>query len=124
MHEMGIVSGILTASVDSAARQDAIRINEIRIRVGELTEIANDALYFAFEALTPGTLAEGAELVVEWVPGRSKCLQCGTTFSHGRFDIECPECTSYFCELVEGRELEIESIDIDLPEGAEAGEGP
>lgn len=124
MHEMGIVSGILTASVDSAARQDAIRINEIRIRVGELTEIANDALYFAFEALTPGTLAEGAELVVEWVPGRSKCLQCGTAFSHGRFDIECPECNSYFCELVEGRELEIESIDIDLPEEAEAGEGP
>lgn len=122
MHEMGIVSGILTASIDTAARQNATHINEIRVRVGELTEIANDALYFAFEALTPGTLAEGAELVVEWVPGRSKCVQCGTSFQHGRFDIVCPDCESYFCEPVEGHELEIASIDIDLPEDAESGE--
>jgi len=122
VHEMGIVSGILTASVESAARENATRINEIRIRVGELTEIVDDALHFAFEALSPGTLAEGATLVVERVPGRSRCVECGTTFNHGRFDVECPSCKNYFCELVEGRELEIESIDIDLPDGAEAGE--
>ena len=121
---MGIVSGILTASVDAAARQNATAINEIRIRVGELTEIVDDALYFAFEALTPGTLAEGATLVVEHVPGRSKCVECGTTFNHGRFDVECVGCGSYFCEMVEGRELEIESIDIDLPDESDTGETP
>jgi hydrogenase nickel insertion protein HypA len=78
MHEMGIVSGILTASVDTAARKNATAINEIVIRVGELTEIAPDALDFAFEALSPGTLAEGAKLTVIWVEPRSKCHQCGT----------------------------------------------
>jgi hydrogenase nickel incorporation protein HypA/HybF len=124
MHEMGIVSGILTASVETAARQNATRINEIHVRVGELTEIVDDALQFAFEALSPGTLAEGATLVVERVGGRSKCVECGTSFAHGRFDVECPECHSYFCELVGGRELEIESIDIDLPDEDDARETP
>ena len=124
MHEMGIVSGILTASVETAARENATRINEIRVRVGELTEIVDDALHFAFEALSPGTLAEGATLVVERVPGRSVCAECGTSFSHGRFDVTCPGCESFLCQLVEGRELEIESIDIDLPDENDAGETP
>jgi len=119
---MGIVSGILTASVETAARENATRINEIRVRVGELTEIVDDALHFAFEALTPGTLAEGAALVVERVPGRSVCAECRTSFTHGRFDVECPECGSYFCQLVEGRELEIVDIDIDVP-GESSSEG-
>lgn len=118
---MGIVSGILTASVDSARRMEAVRINEIRVRVGELTEIVDEALHFAFEALTPGTLAEGAVLVVERVAGRSVCAECGASFNHGRFDVVCPECGSYFCSLVEGRELEIESIDVDLPDSQEGG---
>lgn len=123
MHEMGIVSGILTASVDSARRMDAVRINEIRVRVGELTEIVDEAMHFAFEALSPGTLAEGAVLVVERVAGRSVCAECGESFNHGRFDVACPACESYFCSLVEGRELEIESIDVDLPESQEGGAG-
>lgn len=121
---MGIVSGILTASVEAAARENATGINEIRIRVGELTEIIDDALYFAFEALTPGTLAEGATLLVERVPGRSVCAECGNSFNHGRFDVTCPQCESFLCELVEGRELEIESIDIDLPDENDTGETP
>jgi hydrogenase nickel incorporation protein HypA/HybF len=116
MHEMGIVSGILTASVDTAARKNATAINEIVIRVGELTEIAPDALDFAFEALSPGTLAEGAKLTVIWVEPRSKCHQCQTSFTHGRFDATCPECESFLCEIIEGRELLIESIDIELPD--------
>lgn len=124
MHEMGIVSGILSASVESAKRENATRINEIRVRIGDLTEIVDEALYFAFEALTPGTLADGATLVVERVAARSVCAQCGTGFSHGRFDVECPECECFLCELVEGRELEITSIDIDVPEEGDGGEAP
>jgi hydrogenase nickel incorporation protein HypA/HybF len=122
MHEMGVVSGIITASVETAAREDAIRIKEIVIRVGVLTEILQDALDFAFEALAPGTLAEGATLTVNWVEPRSKCHQCGTTFTHGRFDVTCPECENPFCEPIEGRELLIDFIDIELPEEAVATE--
>lgn len=122
MHEMGVVSGILTASVETAARENATGINEIRIRVGVLTEIMQDALDFAFEALSPGTLAEGATLSVVWVEPRSKCLECGTIFTHGRFDVECPQCGSYFSQLLEGRELLIESLDIELPEDGGGGD--
>ncbi len=120
MHEMGIVSGILSAAVEAAERSGATRITEIRISVGELTEIVDFALHFAFEALAPGTLAEGAVLTVNRVGARSRCGQCQTEFEHDRFEIICPECGTFICELIQGRELTIDSIEIDTPD--ESGE--
>lgn len=122
---MGITRGILEAAFEAAEERGATRIAEIRIRVGELTEIVEFALQFAFESLTPGTLAEGAKLAVEHVGARSRCGRCGTEFDHGRFDALCPECGNPFNEPVAGRELLITSIDIETPEGlADALEDP
>ena len=111
MHEMGITQGILAASFDAAEQAGATRITEIRISVGELTEVVDFALQFAFEALTPGTIAEGARLVVTNVPARSRCLECGTGYDHDRFQMVCPKCGSFGVELLQGRELMIDSIE-------------
>jgi hydrogenase nickel incorporation protein HypA/HybF len=110
---MGIADGILTACVESAAGQGAVRINRIDVRVGELTQVMEDALHFAFEALRKGTMAETAELHVAFISPRSKCLECGVEFDHGRYEIKCPSCGAYLCELLAGRELAIDSMDID-----------
>jgi hydrogenase nickel incorporation protein HypA/HybF len=123
MHEMGIVSGILESATDAAAKAGAERITEIKVTVGELTEIVDFALQFAFEALAPGTLAEGAVLSINRVGARSKCAECGTEFDHGRFEIICPNCNALFCELLQGRELTIDSIEIDAPDDEAAPTG-
>ncbi len=113
---MGIVSGILDASIGAAERSGAIRITEVSVTIGELTEIVDDALHFAFDALTPGTLAEGATLTVTRVGARSRCGDCGTEYEHGRFDVSCPACGGYAVQLLQGRELSIDGVEIDLPE--------
>lgn len=116
MHEMGICQGILDASFAAAGESGATRIKEIRISVGELAEVVDFALQFAFEALTPGTIAEGGTLVVNRIPAKSRCPQCGTEFVHGRFDAVCPDCGNPFNENIEGRELRIDSLDIETPD--------
>lgn len=113
MHEMGIVASILESAASAAGSAGAQRITEIRISVGELTEVQDFALDFAFESLTPGTMAEGAKLVVNHVGATSRCLMCGVEFPHGRFEIVCPECGNFACEMLTGRELTIDSIEID-----------
>jgi len=113
VHEMGIVASILDASFDAASKQGATRITEIKISVGELTEIQEFALEFAFESLTPDTMAEGATLSVTNIGARSRCGTCGIEFDHGRFEAVCPECGSFVLELLTGRELTIDSIEID-----------
>ena len=124
MHEMGIVSSILTSAEEAATREGATRITEIRITVGELTEIVDFALQFAFEALTPGTIAEGATLTVTRLGAKSRCLECQTEYEHDRFEMLCPECGSFACELLTGRELEIDSIEVDPDTSPAAASDP
>lgn len=116
---MGIIAGVLDAVNPSAADAGATRVLTVNLRVGVMTEAIEDALMFAFEALSEGTLSEGAELAIEWVEPKSICLECGNEFSHDRFHRACPECGGYETRLIEGRELEIASIEVDLPDDEE-----
>lgn len=123
MHEMGITQTILSTAFDAATEAGACRITEIRISVGDLTETVDFALQFAFEALTPDTMAEGATLVINKVPARSHCNACGADYDHDRFTMVCPECGSLDVTLVQGRELRIDSIEADEDEPSR-GEAP
>ena len=111
MHEMGITQGILASSFDAAHDAGAERITEIRISIGELTEIQEFALQFAFEALTPGTMAEGATLAVTHIPATSHCNECDLDYTHDRFEMLCPECGAFNVTQLTGREMQIDSIE-------------
>ncbi len=110
---MGITQGILDASFAAAEKAGATRITEIKVSIGELTEVVDFALQFAFEALTPGTMADGAQLVVIMVPARSRCRDCGLEYDHDRFEMLCPTCGGLNVEPLAGREMNIDSIEAD-----------
>lgn len=116
MHEMGITQGILASAFDAATDAGATKIGEIRITIGDLTEIQEFALQFAFESLTPGTMAEGAALTVTHLNPRSHCNDCGLDYDHDRFQMLCPTCGSFNVTPLQGRELRIDSIECDVPE--------
>jgi hydrogenase nickel incorporation protein HypA/HybF len=120
---MGVTTEVLRAVVDASQAAGATRINRVRLTIGELTEIVPDALQFAWEALTPGTLAEGAVLEIRETGGHSVCLQCGAEFDHGRFDRRCTSCGSFATKVSVGDELLIDDIDIDVPDEGVASEG-
>lgn len=119
MHEMGITAGILATAIEAAEKEHASKINEIRISVGDLTEIQDFALQFAFETLRQDTIAADAELIVNHVSPKSHCQQCDADFEHDKWDLLCPTCQSFLCEVIEGRELRIDSIDIETDEKSE-----
>ena len=113
MHELGIMTGVLDAVQTSARQAGADRVLKVSLSVGEMTEAIEDALRFAFEALSEQqeyALCAGAELDIVMVRPRSRCLECGAEYDHDRFHMLCPECGSFATELVAGRELQIDSI--------------
>lgn len=116
MHELGIMTGVMDAVTKSAQEAGAEKVLKITLSVGVMTEAIEDALQFAFEALSEGTICEGAEFVVNMVQPRSRCLECGTEFEHDRFHVLCPICESFTTELIAGRELQIDSIEVDIPD--------
>jgi len=114
MHEMGIAEGILTSSLDAAEDAGATRITRVFVTIGELTEVMEDALQFAWEAITPETMAEGSALTVTMVAPVSRCADCGHEWVHDRYSgAQCPSCEGWVVALLRGRELKIDSIDID-----------
>lgn len=122
MHEMGVTQEVLRAVTEASEAAGATRVNSVTLTIGELTEIVPDALQFAWSALTPGTVVEGAELVIRETGGRSVCLQCGTEFDHGRFDRRCSACESFATQVIVGDELTIDHIDVDVPDDVRVGE--
>ena len=120
MHEMGVTQGVLDAVIEASAAAGATRVNVVRLNVGELTALVPDSMQFAWECLTPGTLAEGAVLEIAETPGRSLCLTCSTEFEHDRYDRRCTACGAATTEVVSGDDLLIDTVDVDVPD-AEAG---
>jgi hydrogenase nickel incorporation protein HypA/HybF len=111
---MGITSEVLATVLDAASKAGAVRVNTVNLTVGGLTEIVPDSLQFAWEALTPGTLAEGAVLNIDHVVARSRCAECGTEFEHDRFDRLCTACGSFLVEVLAGNELMIGAVDVEM----------
>lgn len=124
MHELGIMTGVLQAVEESAKQAGSEKVLKISLSVGVMTEAIEDALRFAFEALSEGTMCESAELEITMISPVSVCAECGNEYEHDRFHMLCPECGSSFTQLIQGKELQIYSIEVDLPDDGEDAEEP
>ena len=118
MHEYSIVEGVLDSVIPAAEKAGADRIVCVRLRVGDMTEVVQESLDFMWGICCEqrGPMVEGCRLEVEYVYPRSACLKCGHEFEHDRFHLKCPECGSASTMLLSGRELEIASMDVDIPD--------
>ena len=47
--------------------------------------------------------------------------ECGERYEHDRFHMVCPSCGSPFTQLVAGKELRIDSIEVDVPDEEQDG---
>jgi hydrogenase nickel incorporation protein HypA/HybF len=113
MHEFSIMQSALDQALGEARKAGAVRVHEIRLRIGALSGVVPEALQFAFEALTQDTCAEGAVLAIEEVPARFWCAKCGREFVSRNLYAECPDCGTPSGELRAGREMELCSMEVD-----------
>ena len=90
MHELSLAKGILDVVEDCARENDCARISRIRVRVGEFAAVMPDAMTTAFSIIAQGTVAEGAELVLEDVPAVGRCRACGREYGLTENEYTCP----------------------------------
>jgi hydrogenase nickel incorporation protein HypA/HybF len=114
VHELSIVSSIVDSVTETIGAYPGARVKAVRLRVGALASVVEDSLQFCYGIATEGTALEGSALVVKILPVVARCETC-------RRDVEleslqsfrCPRCSEPVSDLRQGRELEIESIEID-----------
>ncbi|MDR3562286.1 MAG: hydrogenase maturation nickel metallochaperone HypA [Negativicutes bacterium] len=113
MHEMAIAQGILEIVLDNVAQYGAKSVASIKLLVGEMTGVEPEALKFCFSSLAEGTVAASAELEIEVMPLVGRCRDCGGEFRIERYRFLCPVCGSAGVEILSGRELRVEHLEVD-----------
>jgi hydrogenase nickel incorporation protein HypA/HybF len=113
MHELSITQSVLDIVTEHGHRAGAERVTAINLVVGELTGFVDDSIQFYFDILSPGTLADGARLVIRRVPARIRCRACGAEFVLGDASWICPSCSAVGGDVLDGREFLVESIEVE-----------
>jgi hydrogenase nickel incorporation protein HypA/HybF len=70
VHELSIAVSLVDAICDELPKLGDVRIHAVRLRVGELSGVAPEALSFAFGLASEGSPIAGASLQVEQTAGR------------------------------------------------------
>ncbi len=113
MHELSIANSLVELATEHATQAGADRITSITLRIGALSCVHKSALEFSFELVTQGTLLEGARLRIIDVPVTIFCVPCEQEVElPGIQSFRCPLCNTPSADIRQGKELDIDSIEI------------
>jgi hydrogenase nickel incorporation protein HypA/HybF len=110
MHEMSLAEGILQIVEGAAAQQGFSRVTEVRLEIGALSGVEVEALSFCMDVVLKGSVAEGARVEMERIPGQGWCLGCGETVTINALYDECPLCGSYQVQATGGTEMRVKDL--------------
>jgi hydrogenase nickel incorporation protein HypA/HybF len=110
VHELSIAQAILAVAREHAGER---RLVGVEVEVGHLRQVVPSALAFAFELLAPGVALELTE-----VPAAGRCRDCGAESELTVFPLTCAACNGLDMEILRGKELSVESIEVEIEEGA------
>jgi hydrogenase nickel incorporation protein HypA/HybF len=114
LHEGPVTESILKIVLEYAEKHRARRVKKVEIVIGKLTGYEESAIRFYWEALTGYTIAADSELEVKHVPITVKCPSCGEQYeAEDQYSLFCPQCGFYGGSIETGKELYVESIEIE-----------
>lgn len=95
MHELGVTRRLVKLVEDEARARRLTRVKRVRLELGALAGIEDEALRFNFRAAAQGTVAQDAELDIVSCPDRAWCPQCRAEIMVASRDQPCPACKSW-----------------------------
>jgi hydrogenase nickel incorporation protein HypA/HybF len=113
MHELSVTQSLLEIALRHAERAGARHITRLNLVIGELSSIVDDSVQFYWDIVSRDTIAAGAELHFERVPGILRCLGCDHTFPLNDREYTCPICGGTQVVAAGGDDFRLESIEID-----------
>lgn len=113
MHELAITESLLEIALQQAQKHNARRITKINLVVGELSGVEDECVQFYFDLLSKDSVASGAALCFLRLPLTARCHDCDTNFTPERLNWVCPGCSGSRVEIVGGRELYIDSMELE-----------
>lgn len=118
MHELSIAQA-MQAEVNTHAL-DRHTVSAVHVIIGPLQQVNQQALNFAWQAVTAGTRLEGAALRITQLPYRWACPDCGARWDSGDDVFVICSCGCERPKWVGGDELLIDSLEVEEAESERA----
>jgi hydrogenase nickel incorporation protein HypA/HybF len=116
MHELSVATQLVEIASEHLVAFTAPQVLSLKVRLGRLTCLDPETLRSAFLIAAEGTVVAGARLELVSVPLGVHCPVCRCEKQlAGVQSLRCPDCGTLCGELRQGRELELESIEIAEP---------
>jgi len=110
MHEMEITQSIVAIVAEQA---DGRKVKRVTLEIGKLAAVMPDAIRFCFDVVAQGSALDGAALDIIEIPGRARCLDCGSDVMLADVFGQCG-CGSRKLERLAGQELNIKSMELEV----------
>lgn len=115
MHELSVCQALVQQLEGVSAANGGGAVELVRLRIGPLSGIEATLLRHAFPLASAGTVAEGAELVIEAAVIVVQCNMCGARTQAAPNRMLCGACDSFKVRMVSGDEMLLESVELTVP---------
>lgn len=123
MHEVSVVASLVDAVIRELEKYDVLKVNSVTVTIGDLTNLGEEQMRFAYEIVTRDTILEGSEFIVEHEPIELRCDSCGYEGpakvltdpdfeTHSIPILACPECGGHV-QVVKGQTCAVKCMDIE-----------
>ena len=112
VHELAICQALMEQVESIATEEHADQIVAIHLGIGPLSGVEPQLLEQAFSIARAGSVAAEAELLIESMPVRVSCEQCGETTDALPARLLCGACGHWRTRLVSGDELQVQQVEL------------
>ncbi|MEY6433656.1 hydrogenase maturation nickel metallochaperone HypA [Thioalkalicoccus limnaeus] len=116
MHELSICLALLDQVQDIARDHGATSVDRIRLHIGPLSGVEATLIQQAYPLVAAGTLAEHAELIIDAIPVRVYCNQCGDETEVKPNRLLCGRCGGHHIRIVSGTEMLLAHLEMTRPD--------
>ncbi len=114
MHELSLTEGVLRTLEELASTQGFSSVKTIWLEIGDLSQVAPEAMLFCFEAIAKTSpLTAGATLEIIRIPGRALCPLCEVIVEVAHRVELCPCCKENVLSVIGGEEMRIKELEVE-----------
>jgi len=119
MHELAICQSLINQVESIALQHRAKSVSLIVVGIGPLSGVEAQLLKNAYPIASAGSVAENTELVIEYLPVKIKCNNCGCESDALPNKLVCKQCGNWQTSLVSGDELLLMSVELEKEDALE-----
>jgi hydrogenase nickel incorporation protein HypA/HybF len=112
VHELAVAQALIEQVGIVARNENASRVEVIHVGIGPLSGVEAHLLEQAYPIAAAHSIAATARLVIEQLPVRVNCRQCGSVTEAPANRLVCGSCGDWRTTLIAGDELQLTSVEL------------